>query len=41
MKFLIEFSESNLQKFRNFIKLCNKTFTKSGIIMTIEKKYVY
>ena len=37
MKFLIEFSESNLQKFRNFIKLCNKTFTKSGIIMTIEK----
>lgn len=37
MKFLIEFSQSNLSKFRQFIKLCNKTFTKTGIIMTIEK----
>ena len=36
MKFLIEFSQSNLSKFRQFIKLCNKTFTKTGIIMTIE-----
>ena len=37
MKFLIEFSKRNLVKFRSFIKLCNKTFSKSGIIMTIKK----
>ena len=37
MKFLIEFSQINLIKFRAFIRLCNKTFTKTGIIMTITK----
>ena len=37
MKFLIEFTQLNLVKFRSFIRLCNKTFSKSGIIMTIEK----
>ena len=39
MKFLIEFSQINLTKFRSFIKLCNKTFNKTGIIMTIIKNY--
>ena len=37
MKFLIEFTQQNLAKFRSFIRLCNKTFSKSGIIMTISK----
>ena len=37
MKFLIEFSQSNLYKFRQFIKLCSRTFGKTGIIMTIIK----
>ena len=37
MKFVIEFSQSNLSKFRQFIKLCNKTFNKTGIIMSIIK----
>ena len=35
MKFILKFSDTNLSKFRAFIKLCAKTFTKSGIIMTI------
>lgn len=35
MKFQIEFSSTNLLKFRLFIKMCCKTFSKSGIIMTI------
>ena len=35
MKFQIEFSNTNLLKFRLFIKMCCKTFSKSGIIMTI------
>ena len=39
MKFLIEFTQQNLAKFRNFIRLCNRTFSKSGIIMTISKDY--
>ena len=37
MKFLIEFTQKNLAKFRSFIRQCNKTFSKSGIIMTISK----
>ena len=37
MKFLIEFSGNNLIKFRSFIRMCYKVFTKSGIIMTIIK----
>lgn len=37
MKFQIEFSNNNLIKFKNFIRLCNKIFIKTGIIMTITK----
>ena len=37
MKFLIEFSDNNLIKFRSFIRMCNKIFYKTGIIMTITK----
>ena len=37
MKFLIQFSGNNLNKFRSFIYLCYRVFTKSGIIMTIIK----
>ena len=39
MKFLIEFNQQSLAKFRSFIRLCNKSFSKSGIIMTISKDY--
>ena len=35
MKFYIEFSGYNLIKFCDFIYMCNKIFTKTGIIMTI------
>ena len=37
MKFKIEFSGNNLLKFRSFIRMCNKIFTKTGIVMTIVK----
>ena len=37
MKFVLQFTEPNLSKFRAFIKMCAKIFTKSGIIMTIKK----
>ena len=37
MKFFIEFSGNNLIKFRSFIRMCYKIFTKSGIIMTITR----
>ena len=37
MKFLMEFSYLNISKFGQFIKLCCKTFIKTGIIMTLEK----
>ena len=37
MKFIIEFSNNNLLKFKSFIRMCNKIFTKTGIIMTIIK----
>ena len=36
----MEFSHLNLSKFRQFIKLCCKTFIKTGIIMTIENKKI-
>ena len=37
MKFLIEFSSNNLIKFRSFIRMCSRIFSKSGIVMTITK----
>ena len=37
MKFQIQFSGNNLNKFRSFINMCNKVFNKSGIIMTFIK----
>ena len=37
MKFLIEFFNDNLIKFRSFIRMCSKIFTKTGIILTIKK----
>ena len=37
MKFIMEFSYLNISKFGQFIKLCCKTFAKTGIIMTLEK----
>ena len=37
LKFQIEFSGNNLQKFKSFISTCYKIFTKSGIVMTVEE----
>ena len=37
MKFLIEFFNDNLIKFRSFIRMCSKIITKTGIILTIKK----